>query len=158
MKFNNVSGILPCYGPYGENGCTVIFEDGSSIFYDCPIKVYIQALIINDHQDPRTLSEWTRRCIGGKINLPITLKSDLIFIPIKVRHTLVKDHACFGYVNSAFIQSIYKNKIILKNDVSISTLSSMTYINNKQKDAALLGYLYNQHKAQYDFMHHYLSA
>ena len=104
------------------------------------------------HLDPRAVAHWTYEVIGSKLNTPITISNDIIFLPVKIRPSIGKQDGCFGYVNNASITSYKDNAINLCNGETLSTLSSKTYIQKKQYDAKLLSYAYIEHKKQYEFM------
>ena len=104
------------------------------------------------HLDPRAVAHWTYEVIGSKLNTPITISNDIIFLPVKIRPTIGKQDGCFGYINNAFITSYEDHLVYLCNGETLSTLSSKTYLQKKQYDAKLLSYAYMDHKKQYEFM------
>ena len=152
MFFYEIAAIIPFYSNEGVNSTCILLHDGSKIYKPCSVKKYLHYMLYEFHLDPRAVAHWTYEVIGSKLNTPLTISNDIIFLPVKMRPTVSKQDGCFGYVNNAFISS-YDDKIIhLCNGETLSTLSSKTYLQKKQYDAKLLSYAYMDHKKQYEFM------
>ena len=104
------------------------------------------------HLDPTAVKHWTHEVIGTKLNTPIIIDNDIIFLPVKLRKGVGKQDGCFGYINSKSIQSYDDNSILLCNGELLPTLSPKSYLQKKEYDAKLLRYAYLEHKKQYEFM------
>ena len=152
MYFYEIAAIIPFYSNEGANSTCILLREGSKIHKTCSGKKYLHYMLYEFHLDPRAVAHWTYEVIGSKLNTPLTISNDIIFLPVKMRPTVSKQDGCFGYVNNAFISS-YDDKIIhLCNGETLSTLSPKTYLQKKQYDAKLLSYAYMDHKKQYEFM------
>lgn len=104
------------------------------------------------HLDPNAVKHWTYEAIGTKLNTPLIIDNNIIFLPVKLRRSVGKQDGCFGYVNSKDIVSYDDLQIVLCNGETLSTLSSKSYIQKKEYDARLLRCAYLEHKKQYEFM------
>lgn len=104
------------------------------------------------HLDPNAVKHWTYEIIGTKLNTPIIIDNDLIFLPVKLRKSVGKQDGCFGYVNSHEVANYDDNLITLCNGEKLPTLSPKSYMIKKQHDAKLLRYAYLDYKKQYEFM------
>lgn len=146
------AALIPFYDDYGQNSTCILYKDGSKEYFGCPVKSYIQKLLYELHLDPKAVSFWTTKTIGTKLNSPITIDDSLILIPVKFRKSVGKQDGCFGYVCNDCIKEPHDFSITLTNDEVLPTLSPQSYIQKKQKDAALLSYVYTDYKKQYEFM------
>lgn len=154
MNYHHCYAIIPYYGADGANMTYTIHTDGSKESHAMPIKSYIQRMLYHSHLDPKALQYWTSNVIGTKLNTPLTLTEDFIFIPVKIRHAIGKSDGCFGYVLSNKITSYNDASLILDFRITLETRSPSTYIAKKQRDARLLRYAYIDHKKIYEFMLH----
>lgn len=152
MYFHEIAALIPFYSTEGENSTCILLNDGSKIYKSCSVKKYIHYMLYQLHLDPRAVAHWTYEVIGNKLNTPITINNDIIFLPVKLRRSVGKQDGCFGYINHKSLISYDNNTITLCNGDSLLTLSSKTYIQKKQYDAKLLSYAYLDHKKQYEFM------
>lgn len=152
MYFYEIAAIIPFYSTEGENSTCILLNDGSKIYKPCSVKKYIHYMLYEFHLDPRAVAHWTHEVIGTKLNTPITISNNIIFLPVKIRKSVGKQDGCFGYVNNKSITSYDNHSINLCNGESLPTLSPKTYIQKKQYDAKLLSYAYMEHKKQYEFM------
>ena len=153
MIAQTVQAIIPYYTSYGENATAVVYSDGSVDTLPTPIRSYLRRLLYEVHLDPKALQYWTSTIIGAKLNTPLTISEDIIFIPVKMRHAIGKSDGCFGYVLSKSITHIADHSLTLGDHTTLPTLSSRSFINKKQRDARLLRYAYIEHRKNYSFMH-----
>lgn len=153
MSFYSIYAIIPYYTRLGENATYLILADGTIEHLTCSIHTYIRHMLYNAHLDPRALRYWTHKVTGQKLNTPLILNDQLIYIPIKMRHAIGKTDGCFGYILSSAITSFDDATLTLQNDTILTTSASKNYLIKKQKDAMLLKYAYLDHRKQFDYMH-----
>ena len=152
MNYTQIAALIPFYSPEGENSTCILLNDGDKFYKSCSIKKYLHHMFYCLHLDPTAVKHWTYEVIGTKLNTPIIIDNDIIFLPVKLRKGVGKQDGCFGYVNSKYLQSYDDNSILLCNGELLPTLSSKSYIQKKEYDAKLLRYAYLEHKKQYEFM------
>lgn len=152
MTYLQIAALIPFYNANGENSTCILLKDGSRIYKQCSIKKYIQHMLYSLHLDPNAVKHWTSKVIGSKLNTPIIVDNDIIFLPVKLRKSIGKHDGCFGYVNHLDILSYDNHSIILCNGETLPTLSSKSYLQKKEHDAKLLRYAYLDYKKQYEFM------
>ncbi|MBE6023246.1 MAG: hypothetical protein E7231_08445 [Cellulosilyticum sp.] len=152
MNYFLISALIPCYSSNGENSTCILLRDGSRFYKECSIKKSIQQMLYHLHLDPQAVKHWTCEVIGTKLNTPLIIDNDTIFLPVKLRKGIGKQDGCFGYINTKDIQSYDTHSILLCNGETLSTLSPKSYVQKKQYDAKLLRYAYIDQKKQYEFM------
>ena len=152
MNYTQISAMIPFYSSNGENSTCIILNDGSRICEPQSVKIYIDHMIFSLHLDPRAIKYWTSKMIGNKLNNPLVIDNELIFLPVKFRQGIGKHDGCVGYINMKNIQSFDNHLIVLCNGEKINNLSSKSYIEQKQRSAQLLSYLYIEFKKKYEFM------
>lgn len=152
LNYTQIAALIPFYSSNGENSTCILLHDGSKIYKQCSIKKYIHYMLYSLHLDPNAVKHWTYEIIGTKLNTPIIIDNDLIFLPVKLRKSVGKQDGCFGYVNSHEIANYDDNLITLCNGEKLPTLSPKSYMTKKQHDAKLLRYAYLDYKKQYEFM------
>lgn len=152
MYAYQVHAIIPYYSACGENATYIILSDGTKETFHIPIRSYMKRMLYDAHLDPKALQYWTHKVIGTKLNTPITLNENLIFIPVKMRHAIGKSDGCFGYVLNSSITSYGNCQLCIGNHTQLTTLSPKSYIDKKQRDARLLRYAYLEHRKNYSFM------
>ena len=152
MNYTQIAALIPFYSSNGENSTCILLNDGSRIYKQCSIKKYMHHMLYSLHLDPNAVKHWTSEVIGTKLNTPIIIDNDIIFLPVKLRKSIGKQDGCFGYINNKDILSYDNNSIILCSGEALSTLSPKSYILKKQHDAKLLRYAYLDYKKQYEFM------
>lgn len=152
MFYSDIAALIPFYDTYGQNSTCILFKDGSKEYASCSIKTYIYRMLYTLHLDPKAIRHWTHHVIGSKLNTPVVIDNNLIFLPVKLRKGVGKQDGCFGYVNSSFIVAIEDNQLTLINNQTLTTLSPKSYILKKQNAAKLLGYAYVDYKKQFEFM------
>lgn len=152
MNCEQIAAFIPFYSAEGENSTCVLLKDGSRYTKPCSIKKYIQHMLYSVHLDPCAVKHWTYTVIGTKLNTPLIISNDIIFLPVKMRNGIGKQDGCYGYINAKAIQSFDTHSIHLCTGETLSTLSPKTYIQKKQYDAKLLSYAYLDYKKQYEFM------
>ena len=152
MSFYHVHAIIPFYSDYGENGTYVLLADGTKEIFNMPIRSYIHHMLYEAHLDPKALQYWSYKIIGNKLNNPLILGEDLIFIPVKIRRPIGRADGSFGYILLKSIAAFDDHTLVLSNHIELQTLSSKNYILKKQRDATLLRYAYLDHRKTYAFM------
>ena len=152
MFYSNIVALIPFYDTYGQNSTCILFEDGSEEYASCSIKTYLSRMLYTFHLDPKALKHWTHQVIGSKLNTPVIIDNNLIFLPVKLRKSVGTQDGCFGFVNNRFIIAACDYQLTLVNDYLLPTLSPKSYIIKKQTDAKLLSYAYVDYKKQFEFM------
>lgn len=152
MHYTQITGLIPFYSSDGENSTCILLNDGSKIYKACSIKKYIHHLLYKLHLDPKAVKHWTYEVIGTKLNTPIIIDNEFIFLPVKLRKSVGKQDGCFGYINIKDIKSFDDYSLLLCTGEILPTLSPKSYIQKKQHDAKLLSYAYLDYKKQYEFM------
>ncbi len=152
MLYSNIVALIPFYDTYGQNSTCILFKDGSKEYASCSIKTYIYRMLYTLHLDPKAIRHWTYQVIGSKLNTPVVIDNNLIFLPVKLRKGVGKQDGCFGYVNNNFIVAADDHHLTLINSQTLATLSPKSYILKKQNDAKLLGYAYVDYRKQFEFM------
>lgn len=104
------------------------------------------------HLDPVAVKHWTFETIGSKLNTPLIIDNQLIFLPVKFRKGVGKQDGCFGYVSLLHLNTYRDYQMTLCNGQVLPTLSQKSYIQKKLMDAKLLSYAYLDYKKQYEFM------
>lgn len=144
--------IVPYYDCYGHNACYTYHTDGTQVHHTYPVKHYIYRMLLAVHLDPKTLSHWTYSILHAKLNTPLILDEDHIYLPIKLRRSVSKSDGAMGYVLASAIAEVSEGQLTLRSGVVLPIFSSATCVSKKQKDAALLCYAYREQKKQYEFM------
>ncbi len=152
MIYSNIAALIPFYDTNGQNSTKILLKDGSKQYAPSHIKVYISRMLYTLHLDPKALKHWTHEITGEKLNTPIVIDEHLIFIPVKLRKSIGKQDGSFGYVNILALTSIDDYQLTLTNNLTLTTLSTKSYITRKQTTAKLLSYSYVAYKKQYEFM------
>ncbi len=152
MLYLDFAALIPFYDDRGQNSTCVLFKDGSKEYFSCSVKNYMTTLLYELHLDPHSLRFWTSQIIGTKLNIPFTIDEHHIFLPVKFRKPVTKQDGCFGYVSRDLIAHVEDGLLTFTTGLTLQHLSKKSYLNKKQKDAALLSYAYTDFKKQYEFM------
>lgn len=152
MNYTQIAALIPFYSVNGENSTCILYSDGSKAYKSCSIKKFIHHMLYTFHLDPLAVKHWTYNVIGTKLNTPLIIDNELIFLPVKLRKGVGKQDGCFGYINSRQLVSYENHLITFSSGDTLPTLSPKSYIQKKLYDAKLLSYAYVDYKKQYEFM------
>ena len=148
----NYAAIIPYYTLTGANETYCFLEDGTRVSYPYSSKRFISRLFYSYHIDPVLRKHWAIQVLYMKHYLPLVLKSDMIFIPIKIRTHVPMHDGVLGYILVSSIKSYEDFKVTLTNNVIIETLSSAAYISKKLREAHLLRHSYKELMQSYPYM------
>lgn len=153
MDYNQIAALIPFYDTNGENSTCIIFMDGSRECTPCSVKKFMRSMLYDFHLDPHALRHWTFRMIGTKLNTPIIINDNLIFLPVKLRKGVGKQDGCFGYVRHDHIRSFANKEVTLSSGEMLATLSPKAYLTKKHLDANMLRFSYREFKKKTEFMY-----
>lgn len=154
MKYFEIDAFFPYYSEDGAIKTCVLLTNGTKQYSRYNMRQFISHLLCDVGLDYRCVRLWSTKVTGVKHHLPLIIDNLNIFLPIKFpaqAHT-PRSETSYGYINLGSIARYSDTEIVLKNQITLSTLSSTKYIEKKMVDAKLLTYAYLDNKKRYEFM------
>ncbi|QCX34383.1 hypothetical protein FDN13_12105 [Caloramator sp. E03] len=132
-----VQYIIPEYIEGRGDCCRIKEDDNERIIY----KGMSSALRSLFYERGRSIESIRKRCVkilNQKNLIPIYLGEGEVLIPVKVRESIVKGDGLYGYVNYGFIDRIYDDYIVFKDNSRICVLENKKSINKRFKMASIV--------------------
>jgi len=131
---NDLLAIIPTYD--GENGnCTYLETDKGRIKVKKTIKTVIRQLCGHYQLDLSQSNNYYRKLLPIKVNIPIPITPELVYIQLKVREPIGKDDGAMGYIKLKAIEKIIKKEgdvlIRLNNKVELKALCTFETIDKQ---------------------------
>lgn len=152
MNLSEVLYFMPIYDETGRNVTKVMLLNGDVHIINLSVKQYIYGLLASMSLDKRSLRNWTYSVIHSKHTTPLAFTQDLIFLPVKMRPTLIPADGCIGYVLMSALHNVSDFKLELASGISLETYSSAAYVVKKIKDGRHLQYAYAYERKATEFM------
>lgn len=153
MSAYDISAIIPFYNENGENCTRIIYRNGVTESKNCSVKKFMRSILYDFHLDPVALRHWTFNLIGAKLNTPIVINENLVFLPVKMRKGVGKQDGCYGYLGYSYIRGLEDQKVFLSSGETLPVLSASSYVSRKQRDAHLLCIGYLEFKKKTEFIY-----
>ncbi|MGI6467576.1 MAG: hypothetical protein ACOX0Q_00835 [Syntrophomonadaceae bacterium] len=127
-----VIGIVPSYEETGDL-TRILLEEGEHFWEKRSVGTIIKALarcyLVDLKEQKGRLQDFFQR----RKLLPFYLSNSRVFIPVKVRKALIKNDACYGYINWRYVESITKQDsggtvIKMRHNLVLNSLSSTTQL------------------------------
>lgn len=131
MRRLNCIAILPQYDASGANITLCIFEDGSKEIYNFPVKYFMNHLCDSFWLNPVSMNKWIHSILNTTKYRPVVLRSELIFLPFRMRHSISHHDGSIGYLRANAIVSHTGSQVTLITGEVIHTLASSSCIQNK---------------------------
>lgn len=132
-----VQYIIPEYIEGKGDCCRLKEDDNERIIYK-GMSSALKSLLC---ERGRSIESVRKRCVkilNQKNLIPIYLGAGEILIPVKVREGIVKGDGLYGYVNYGFIDRIYDDYIVFKDNSRIHVLENKKSINKRYKMASIV--------------------
>jgi len=127
-----VIGIVPSYEETGDL-TRVLVEEGDHLWERRSVLAIKRALarcyLVDLKEQKRYLQDFFKR----RKLLPFYLSNARVFIPVKVRKALIKNDACYGYIDWRYVESITRQDtggtvIKMRNNLVLNSLSSSSQL------------------------------
>lgn len=131
---NDLLAIIPTYD--GESGnCTYIETNNGRTKINKTIKTVIRYICGYYQLDLKESNKYYRKLPPIKVNLPIPITPELVYIQLKLREPIGKDDGAMGYVKLKAIDKIVKREgdvyIRLNNKVELQTFCSFETVDKQ---------------------------
>ncbi len=131
---DDLLAIIPTYD--GENGnCTYIETMDGRIKVRKTIKTVIKQFCGYHQLDLKESNKYYRDLLPIKVNLPIPLTPELVYVQLKLREPIGKDDGAMGYVKLKAIEKVIKKNgdvfIRLKNRTELQTFCTFETVDRQ---------------------------
>ncbi|MGM0397220.1 MAG: hypothetical protein ACQEP4_09215 [Bacillota bacterium] len=143
--------MIPSYE--GESGnCTrLYFMEGVQVV-GFTLRTFLRKLCSYHHFDLRASNNHYGKLISARSNLPIPIKTDTIYIQLKVREPIGKDDGAMGYFKLSKIRKIFSREgvtfVRMENGVEYPCLCTVQTANKQLKQGNLVRELMEKKKGK----------
>lgn len=149
----SIDAIVPIYNREGNNVCSIIYPNGTSIVesihVDKFIRIWLQILRI----DICSYRMWAQEILHRRNGNPIVIHEHMVFIPVKMRKPIGSKDGSYGYVQLESIDDIVDGAIHLKSGRILPCMYTKQTMERKIKDAKLIQYSYIEERKMYDIIY-----
>ncbi len=150
MNLTEIAAFYPFYNDTLGTRTCILSRDGTKKYVKPHVVKYIPRLYAHIGLNLDTIQHWSCEILKTKANVPLLFSDKIIFIPVKFPQPPYSPSPTysFGYINIEEIAFFSGREVILKNQMTLQTLSPTPFIEKKLRDALILSYAYLQRKTQ----------
>ena len=149
-----IQGILPTYGPKGENGIYIYVSTGEEIYMDKSLRAFLAFLFHQRRIDLYALRQWTSSLIHRRNGLPLVFSRDLVLVPVKVRKPIGRTDGSEGYLSLLHIEDVCEKDdqtmILLKCGKEIKSLHSKKIVERRVLLAQFMLTMYEKEALEWE--------
>lgn len=147
----NIVALLAVYEANRGNCTKLVLENNKTVLLKQSVKSIIKNIAKYYSIDIVQLRKKQQNLLNSKYNVPLPIKNNMLFIPIKTRAPKVKKDPCCSYINFYQIHKLDKKAPIIhmKNNDPIQSLNSISTLKtqyNKGKICSKLNDTDNKNK------------